>query len=76
MLYLFYIYGMQFCILLENGKLLVVYCVGWKDIVKVEGNVSEVLVKFNYDVLKEYVYMVYCYLLEYEDMGMMLGFMV
>lgn len=42
----------------------------------VEGGISEVLVKFDYDVLKEYVYMVYCYLLEYEDMGMMLGFMV
>lgn len=76
MLYLFYIYGIQFCIFSENGKLLVVYCCGWKDIVCVEGDVSEVLVKFDYLVLKEFVYMVYCYLLEYEDIGMMLGFMV
>lgn len=62
--------------MLENGKSLAVYRAGWKDIVKVEGNVSEVLVKFNYDVSKEYVYMAYCYLLEYEDTGMMLGFTV
>lgn len=33
MLYLFYVYGMQFCILIENGNLFVEYCCGWKDIV-------------------------------------------
>ena len=49
---------------------------GWKDTVKVEGNVSEVLVKFNHDAPKEHAYMVHCHLLEHEDTGMMLGFTV
>ena len=49
---------------------------GWKDTVKVEGNVSEVLVKFNHDAPKEHAYMAHCHLLEHEDTGMMLGFTV
>ena len=44
--------------------------------VKVEGNVSEVLVKFNHDAPKEHAYMAHCHLLEHEDTGMMLGFTV
>ncbi|MGQ7145989.1 multicopper oxidase domain-containing protein, partial [Escherichia sp. SS-MK2] len=49
---------------------------GWKDTVKVEGNVSEVLVKFNHNAPKEHAYMAHCHLLEHEDTGMMLGFTV
>ena len=44
--------------------------------VRVEGGVSEVLVKFDHDAPKEFAYMAHCHLLEHEDTGMMLGFTV
>ncbi len=43
---------------------------------RVEGGVSEVLVKFDHDAPKEFAYMAHCHLLEHEDTGMMLGFTV
>ena len=48
----------------------------WKDTVRVEGDVSEVLVKFDHPAPKEFAYMAHCHLLEHEDTGMMLGFTV
>jgi blue copper oxidase len=47
-----------------------------QDTVRVEGDVSEVLVKFDHDAPKEHAYMAHCHLLEHEDTGMMLGFTV
>ncbi|SQC19360.1 multicopper oxidase type 3 [Klebsiella pneumoniae] len=41
-----------------------------------EGDVSEVLVKFDHPAPKEFAYMAHCHLLEHEDTGMMLGFTV
>lgn len=76
MLHPFHIHGTQFRILSENGKPPATHRAGWKDTVKVEGNVSEVLVKFNHDAPKEHAYMAHCHLLEHEDTGMMLGFTV
>mgnify|MGYP000487128725 CR=1 FL=1 len=76
MLHPFHIHGTQFRILSENGKPPAAHRAGWKDTVKVEGNVSEVLVKFNHDAPKEHAYMAHCHLLEHEDTGMMLGFTV
>ncbi|MHA4790845.1 multicopper oxidase domain-containing protein, partial [Klebsiella pneumoniae] len=73
MLHPFHIHGTQFRILSENGKPPAAHRAGWKDTVKVEGNVSEVLVKFNHDAPKEHAYMAHCHLLEHEDTGMMLG---
>ena len=58
------------------GKPPAAHRAGWKDTVKVEGNVSEVLVKFNHNAPKEHAYMAHCHLLEHEDTGMMLGFTV
>ncbi|WP_261156642.1 multicopper oxidase domain-containing protein, partial [Escherichia coli] len=72
----FHIHGTQFRILSENGKPPAAHRAGWKDTVKVEGNVSEVLVKFNHNAPKEHAYMAHCHLLEHEDTGMMLGFTV
>lgn len=76
MLYPFHIHGTQFRILSENGKAPAAHRAGWKDTVRVEGGVSEVLVKFDHDAPKEHAYMAHCHLLEHEDTGMMLGFTV
>ncbi|POT55917.1 multicopper oxidase CueO [Citrobacter amalonaticus] len=76
MLHPFHIHGTQFRILSENGKAPAVHRAGWKDTVRVEGGVSEVLVKFDHDAPKEHAYMAHCHLLEHEDTGMMLGFTV
>jgi len=76
MLHPFHIHGTQFRILSENGKAPAAHRTGWKDTVRVEGGVSEVLVKFEHDAPKEFAYMAHCHLLEHEDTGMMLGFTV
>ncbi|MBB1198753.1 multicopper oxidase CueO [Enterobacteriaceae bacterium 89] len=76
MLHPFHIHGTQFRILSENGKPPAVHRAGWKDTVRVEGGVSEVLVKFDHEAPKEHMYMAHCHLLEHEDTGMMLGFTV
>ncbi len=76
MLHPFHIHGTQFRILSENGKAPAAHRAGWKDTVRVEGGVSEVLVKFDHAAPKEFAYMAHCHLLEHEDTGMMLGFTV
>lgn len=76
MLHPFHTHGTQFRILSENGKAPAAHRTGWKDTVRVEGGVSEVLVKFDHDAPKEHAYMAHCHLLEHEDTGMMLGFTV
>ena len=76
MLHPFHIHGTQFRILSENGNAPAAHRAGWKDTVRVEGGVSEVLVKFAHEAPKEYAYMAHCHLLEHEDTGMMLGFTV
>ncbi|MDM2935759.1 multicopper oxidase CueO [Citrobacter sp. Cu233] len=76
MLHPFHIHGTQFRILSENGKAPATHRAGWKDTVRVEGGVSEVLVKFDHDAPKKHAYMAHCHLLEHEDTGMMLGFTV
>ncbi|MFU0444207.1 multicopper oxidase CueO [Pseudocitrobacter faecalis] len=76
MLHPFHIHGTQFRIVSENGKPPAAHRAGWKDTVRVEGDVSEVLVKFDHEAPKEHAYMAHCHLLEHEDTGMMLGFTV
>jgi len=76
MLHPFHIHGTQFRILSENGQPVAAHRAGWKDIVKVEGGRSEVLVRFNHLANKDQAYMAHCHLLEHEDTGMMLGFTV
>ena len=76
MLHPFHIHGTQFRILSENGQAPAAHRSGWKDTVRVEGGVSEVLVKFEHAAPKEFAYMAHCHLLEHEDTGMMLGFTV
>jgi blue copper oxidase len=76
MLHPFHIHGTQFRILSEKGKPPAAHRAGWKDTVRVEGAVSEVLVKFDHEASKDHAYMAHCHLLEHEDTGMMLGFTV
>ncbi|MCX8964906.1 multicopper oxidase CueO [Erwinia psidii] len=76
MLHPFHIHGTQFRILSENGKPPAPHRSGWKDMVRVEGWRSEVLVSFNHPASKAQAYMAHCHLLEHEDTGMMLGFTV
>ncbi|EKT64962.1 multicopper oxidase CueO [Providencia burhodogranariea] len=76
MLHPFHVHGTRFRILKENGKPVEPHRQGWKDIVKVEGQVSEVLVEFKHPATKQHPYMAHCHLLEHEDTGMMMGFTV
>ncbi|TDQ57388.1 blue copper oxidase [Mesocricetibacter intestinalis] len=76
MLHPFHIHGTQFRILTENGQTPLPHRRGRKDIVKVEGGVSEVLVQFKHKADKANAYMAHCHLLEHEDTGMMMSFTV
>ena len=76
MLHPFHVHGTQFRILSENGKPPAAHRSGWKDMVRVEGARSEILVRFNHSADKPNAYMAHCHLLEHEDTGMMLGFTV
>ena len=76
MLHPFHIHGTQFRILSEDGAPPQKHRSGFKDIVRVEGKVSEVLVRFDHPAPKEHAYMAHCHLLEHEDTGMMLAFTV
>lgn len=76
MLHPFHVHGTQFRILSENGRKPEKHRQGWKDIVRVEGQISEILVKFDHLATKEHPFMAHCHLLEHEDTGMMAGFTV
>uniref|UniRef100_UPI0012FCD0CC multicopper oxidase domain-containing protein n=1 Tax=Aeromonas tecta TaxID=324617 RepID=UPI0012FCD0CC len=76
MLHPFHIHGARFRILKENGQAPLPHRSGWKDIVRVEGGESEVLIQFDHPAPKERAYMAHCHLLEHEDTGMMLSFTV
>ncbi|MGL5811812.1 MAG: multicopper oxidase CueO [Aeromonas sp.] len=76
MLHPFHIHGARFRILKENGRAPLLHRSGWKDMVRVEGDESEVLIQFDHPAPKERAYMAHCHLLEHEDTGMMLSFTV
>ncbi|EMB3082417.1 multicopper oxidase CueO [Providencia rettgeri] len=76
MLHPFHVHGTRFRILKENGQAVAPHRQGWKDIVKVEGQVSEILVEFNHPATQQHPFMAHCHLLEHEDTGMMMGFTV
>nr|WP_314263325.1 multicopper oxidase CueO [uncultured Moellerella sp.] len=76
MLHPFHVHGTRFRILKENGQQVATHRRGWKDMVRVDGDVSEILVEFNHPATKEHPYMAHCHLLEHEDTGMMMGFTV
>ncbi|WP_434662337.1 multicopper oxidase CueO [Aeromonas sp. NJAU223] len=76
MLHPFHIHGARFRILKENGLTPLPHRSGWKDMVRIEGGESEVLIQFDHPAPKERAYMAHCHLLEHEDTGMMLSFTV
>lgn len=74
MLHLFHIRSTQFHTLSENGKPPAAHCSGWKDTIRAEDDVGEVLAKFDHLASEGFAYMAHHYLLEHEDIGMILGF--
>lgn len=74
MLHPFHVHGCRFRILRENGQTPPPHRQGWKDIVRVEGDESEILVQFRFPAGQAHPYMAHCHLLEHEDTGMMLSF--
>lgn len=76
MLHPFHIHGCSFRILRQNGAAPPAYAQGWKDMVHVEGDWSEVLVRFDHPAPAEAPYMYHCHILEHEDCGMMGQFTV
>ncbi|TBL54170.1 multicopper oxidase, partial [Klebsiella oxytoca] len=57
MLHPFHVHGTQFRILSENGHKPEKHRQGWKDIVRVEGQISEILVKFDHLATKEHPFL-------------------
>lgn len=76
MLHPFHIHGTEFRILSENGQAVATHRQGWKDIVRVDGDISEVLVKFDPVATQAHPYMAHCHLLEHEGTGMTVSFSV
>jgi blue copper oxidase len=72
----FHIHGCSFRILSQNGTPPPAYAAGWKDMVHVEEEWSEVLVRFDHAAPADAPYMYHCHILEHEDCGMMGQFTV
>ena len=72
----FHIHGCSFRILSTDGGPPPAYAQGWKDMVHVGGDWSEVLVRFDHDAPADAPYMYHCHILEHEDCGMMGQFTV
>ena len=72
----FHMHGTSFLILSQNEKPPKPENQGWKDVVIVDDNWTEVIMKFDFEATKEYPYMYHCHILEHEDAGMMGQFTV
>ncbi len=72
----FHMHGTSFLILSQGGKLPKPADRGWKDVVIVDDNWTEIILKFDYDATEQYPYMYHCHILEHEDAGMMGQFTV
>jgi len=72
----FHIHGASFQILTHNGVPPAEADRGWKDTVVVWDEVTEIIVRFDYEATEEFPYMYHCHMLEHEDYGMMGQFTV
>jgi bilirubin oxidase len=72
----FHIHGVSFQILTLNGEPPSAADRGWKDTVVVWDEVTEIIVRFNYEATEEFPYMYHCHMLEHEEYGMMGQFTV
>jgi bilirubin oxidase len=72
----FHIHGVSFQILTLNGEPSAEADKGWKDTVVVWDEVTEIIVRFDYEATEEFPYMYHCHMLEHEEYGMMGQFTV
>ena len=72
----FHIHGVSFQILTINGEPPSEADRGWKDTVVVWDEVTEIIVRFDYEATEEFPYMYHCHMLEHEEYGMMGQFTV
>ncbi|MEM7119475.1 MAG: multicopper oxidase domain-containing protein, partial [Chloroflexota bacterium] len=72
----FHIHGVSFQILTHNGAPPTEADRGWKDTVVVTGDLTEIILRFDYVATEEYPYMFHCHIFEHEDSGMMGQFTV
>jgi FtsP/CotA-like multicopper oxidase with cupredoxin domain len=72
----FHLHGASFQILTLNGEPPSEADRGWKDTVVVWDEVTEIIVRFDYEATEEFPYMYHCHMLEHEEYGMMGQFTV
>jgi FtsP/CotA-like multicopper oxidase with cupredoxin domain len=72
----FHLHGASFQILTLNGESPTEADKGWKDTVVVWDEVTEIIVRFDYEATDDNPYMLHCHILEHEDYGMMGQFTV
>ena len=72
----FHLHGASFQILTLNGEPPAEADRGWKDTVVVGDEVTEIIVRFDYEATEEFPYMYHCHMLEHEEYGMMGQFTV
>jgi blue copper oxidase len=72
----FHVHGVSFQILTQNGKPPAEEDRGWKDTVVVWGEVTEVILRFDFVATEEFPFMYHCHMLEHEEGGMMGQFTV
>ena len=72
----FHMHGASFQILTHNGEPPTEADKGWKDTVVVWDEVTEIIVRFDYEATEEFPYMYHCHMFEHEEYGMMGQFTV
>ena len=72
----FHLHGASFQILTHNGAPPAEADRGWKDTVVVWDEVTEIIVRFDYEATEEFPYMYHCHMFEHEEYGMMGQFTV
>ncbi|MEM8858193.1 MAG: multicopper oxidase domain-containing protein, partial [Chloroflexota bacterium] len=72
----FHMHGVSFQILTHNGAPPAEADRGWKDTVVVGDEVTEIILRFDYEATEAFPYMYHCHIFEHEDSGMMGQFTV
>ena len=72
----FHLHGASFQILTLNGEPPAEADRGWKDTVVVGNELTEIIVRFDYEASEEFPFMYHCHMLEHEEYGMMGQFTV
>ena len=72
----FHMHGVSFQILTQNGAPPAAADRGWKDTVVVGDEVTEIILRFDFEATEAFPYMFHCHIFEHEDYGMMGQFTV